>query len=251
MTTEFIPQYLPRHIAIIMDGNGRWAQQTGRPRVWGHRQGAKTVRTITEECARLGLGQLTLYAFSLENWRRPEEEVNALMALLRRFLIKEREILMKNNIRLTAIGRLAGLPAAVRAELEFTRKMTAHNTGMILCLALSYGGRGEILDAVKAIAGKVAAGQLQLDMLDEKLFSQHLYQPDMPEPDLLIRTGGEMRISNFLLWQISYAELWVTPVMWPDFGIAELHQALHEFGKRERRFGKVPSTLAVASQVVS
>lgn len=233
------PQLMPRHIAIIMDGNGRWAEQRGKPRMWGHHQGAKNVRHITEECSRLGIGQLTLYAFSYENWRRPDEEVGYLMTLLRRFLVQEREVIMKNNIRLQAIGRLDRLPRSVAKELEYMQNLSAGNSGMVLCLALSYSGRAEIVDAVRTIAAKVSAGEIVADQIDDELFQQHLYQPDMPDPDLLIRTGGDMRISNFLLWQISYTELWMTSVLWPDFEIMHLQQAIQDFRQRERRFGKV------------
>ena len=237
-----VHRHLPRHVAIIMDGNGRWAQQRGKPRIWGHKAGSHTVRRITEECSRLGLSQLTLYAFSYENWQRPPGEVEYLMTLLRRFVIKERNILMKNDIRLLTIGRTDLLPLNVRKELERSQNMTGANQGMKLCLALSYGGRQEIVDCTKKIARQVLANEISIDDIDEGLLSQQLYQPDMPELDLLIRTGGEMRLSNFLLWQISYGELWITPTLWPDFAIEELHHAFDDFSGRERRFGKVPAS---------
>ena len=241
---EVSSRQLPRHIAIIMDGNGRWAQLSRKPRVWGHRTGAKTVRTITEECVRLGISQLTLYAFSHENWQRPEQEVKYLMTLLGRFLVQERKLIMKNNIRFRTIGQIERLPSSVRKELKITTELSANNTGMILCLALSYGGRMEIVDAMKSITKKIVAGEISIDDIDENLCSQHMYQPEMPELDLLIRTGGEMRLSNFLLWQASYSELWITPVLWPDFNVDTLHQAIQEFSRRERRFGKVPSRIS-------
>jgi len=240
---EVSSRQLPRHIAIIMDGNGRWAQLLGRPRVWGHRAGAKTVRIITEECVQLGISQLTLYAFSHENWQRPKQEIKYLMTLLGRFLVQERKLIMKNNIRFRTIGQTERLPASVRKELNLTKELSANNTGMILCLALSYGGRMEIVDAIKSITRKVVAGKISIGDIDENLCGQHMYQPEMPELDLLIRTGGEMRLSNFLLWQASYSELWITSVLWPDFNTETLHQAIQEFSTRERRFGKVPSKI--------
>ncbi|NUM36723.1 MAG: isoprenyl transferase [Candidatus Brocadiae bacterium] len=230
---------LPRHIAIIMDGNGRWAKQKNKPRIWGHKAGATTVDIITKECSRLGIQQLTLYAFSHENWQRPKEEIDYLMTLLRRFLIKERKTIMENNIRFNTIGHIHRLPKTVIDELDKTKEMSAKNTGMTLCLALSYGGRMEIVDVVKKIAQRVAQGEIQIDDINEEMCSQSMYQPGMPDLDLLIRTGGEMRISNFLLWQLSYSELWITPTLWPDFNEQELHKALEDFEKRERRFGKV------------
>lgn len=246
MELNFPPEYLPKHIAIIMDGNGRWASAKNKPRIWGHREGSKTVKRITEECARLGISQLTLYAFSSENWQRPPQEVSYLMTLLRRFLIKERQVVMANNIRLEAVGRLERLPPSILRELEITRAISSGNTGMVLCLAISYGGRTEILDAVKSIARQVAAGVLSAEAIDEQLFAKNLYQPEMPPVDLLIRTGGELRISNFLLWQLSYTELWVTPVRWPEFQIADLHQAIFDFAGRERRFGKVAGEVSLS-----
>lgn len=231
---------LPRHVAIIMDGNGRWAKLKNKPRIWGHKAGAKSVDTITKECSKLGIQQLTLYAFSHENWQRPQEEIQYLMSLLRRFLIQERKTIMENNIRFTTIGHTHRLPEKVVQELQKSKDMSAKNTGMTLCLALSYGGRMEIVDIVKKIASQVAAGETRIEEINEELCGRNMYQPDMPDLDLLIRTGGEMRISNFLLWQISYSELWITPTLWPDFGAEELHKALDDFNKRERRFGKIP-----------
>jgi undecaprenyl diphosphate synthase len=228
---------LPRHIAIIMDGNGRWAQSRRWMRVRGHEAGTRSVRETTEECARLGIEQLTLYAFSEENWRRPRSEIAFLMKLLRRFLVQERPTIMNNNIRLTAIGHLDKLPAPVRKALDETMEMSRNNTGTVLCLALSYGGRQEIVDAARKLVERARKNGFDSDEITEELFARHLYQQDMPEPDLLIRTAGEMRLSNFLLWQISYAELWVTPVLWPEFRKEDLHRAIADFQKRERRYG--------------
>jgi undecaprenyl diphosphate synthase len=227
---------LPRHVAIIMDGNGRWAQRRGLVRTSGHEKGADTIRVITTECAKLGLEQLTLYAFSAENWKRPKAEVAFLMRLLKKFLIRERPTMMDNNVRLTAIGRLDDLPESARAELDRSIDMTAGNDGLNLCLALGYGGRAEIVDAMKTIGQKIAAGELRPEDVDEELVSAHLYQPG-PHPDLLVRTAGEMRVSNFLLWQISYAEIYVTDRCWPEFGVEELHAAFSDFTTRTRKYG--------------
>ncbi|HRJ78570.1 MAG TPA: isoprenyl transferase, partial [Planctomycetota bacterium] len=223
---------VPRHIAIIMDGNGRWAQSRGMMRIRGHEAGVDSVRAITEECARLKVGQLTVYAFSAENWKRPRLEIELLMQLLKRFLVAERDTLMNNDVRLTAIGRLDALPKYVLREYELTRKLTENNKGTNLCLALNYGGRNEIVDAMQALAREVAQGRLKPEQLDEALIQARLYQPNMPEPDLVIRTGGEMRISNFLLWQISYSELYVTETLWPDFRAEHLHAAITNFNAR-------------------
>ena len=234
---------MPRHIAIIMDGNGRWAQRRGLPRIEGHRVGGETVREIVRQCARLGVSALTLYSFSLENWKRPEDEVNGLMALYAQYLASERDEILANDIRLGQLGRRAGLPDAVLHELDTTEELSRENKGLRLNLALNYGSRAEIVDAVRALAERVRTGELKASEIDEAAISAALYTRGQPDPDLLIRTAGEMRISNFLLWQISYAELYVTPVLWPDFGAAELHDALRTFARRERRFGDVqPST---------
>jgi len=230
------PEKLPRHVAIIMDGNGRWAQRRKLVRTSGHEQGADSIRTITTECARLGLDQLTLYAFSAENWKRPKAEVAFLMQLLKRFLVRERPTMMDNNVRLTAIGRLDDLPGGARTELERSIEMTAGNGGLNLCLALAYGGRAELVDAMRVIGARIALGELRPDQIDEELVSQHLYQPG-PHPDLLIRTAGEMRVSNFLLWQISYAEIYVTERCWPEFGVEALHEALADYAGRTRKYG--------------
>ncbi len=231
------PAKRPRHIAIIMDGNGRWAQNQDLPRVAGHQQGAKTVRTITEESTRLGIEQLTLYCLSSENWKRPEVELEFLMFLLSQYMIEERETLLENNIRLEIIGRRERIPGEVQREMDKTVQMTANNTGCCLCLAINYGGRAEIVDAVRGIGEKIKSGELDPEDINEELISRHLYTAGMSDPDLLIRTAGEMRISNYLLWQISYAELWVTTKMWPEFSIADYYDAIRDFSKRNRRFG--------------
>jgi undecaprenyl diphosphate synthase len=231
------PAKLPRHIAIIMDGNGRWAQERGKQRIQGHAQGVKSVRSTIEECCRLGLEQLTLYCFSTENWKRPQEEIDFLMALLKDYLIKERTEIMEQNIRFTVIGRREGLPDFVQAEMDENIRVSQDNSGMTLCLAINYSGRSEIVDAVRTLSHRVRVGTLQAGDIDEAAIADALYTKGMPEPDLLIRTAGEMRISNFLLWQISYAELWVTDKCWPDFDETTLQQALRDFGQRQRRFG--------------
>jgi undecaprenyl diphosphate synthase len=227
----------PRHVAIIMDGNGRWARARGLPRIEGHRRGVATVRRITEHCARLGLEQLTLYCLSSENWRRPEAEISFLMHLLEQYLIEERSLLMKERIRLSMIGRRDGLPAGTLAELDRTVDLCAANDGMRLCLAVNYGSRAEIVEAARRLAGEARDGRLDPAAIDEEAFAARLDTAGMPDPDLLVRTAGEMRISNFLLWQISYAELWVTDVCWPDFTEAHLDAALAAFASRDRKFG--------------
>ncbi len=247
---------LPKHIAIIMDGNGRWAVKRGLPRIRGHEEGAKTVRTIVTECARLHREQggpdfLTLYSFSLENWKRPRDEVTFLMQMYVDYLRHERLTMMQNNIRFKQIGRLDNLPDLVMEEVNQTLAETAGNTGLRLNLALNYGSRAEITDAVRAIAEKVAAGTLDPRDIQEQTISDHLYTAGMPDPDILIRTAGEMRISNYLLWQISYAELVVSPVLWPDFSIADLHKAIQEFASRHRRFGALDKTDTLGSAHVS
>jgi undecaprenyl diphosphate synthase len=227
----------PRHIAVIMDGNGRWARQRGMARIEGHRHGAKSIRRVLDGCKQLGIECLTLYCFSSENWKRPEDELNALMELLREYMINERDEIMKENIRLSVIGRRDGIPEATLTELDRTVEMARKNTGPRLCLAINYGARGEIVDAVRSIVTDIEAGKLTTDMIDEQTLSEHLYTADLPDPDLLIRTAGEMRLSNFLLWQISYAEVWVTEKNWPDFDEALLCEAVRDFAARERRFG--------------
>jgi undecaprenyl diphosphate synthase len=228
---------LPRHIAIIMDGNGRWARQRGLPRIEGHRHGVASVRRITEECARLGIGQLTLYCLSSENWRRPEAELAFLMHLLEQYMIEERSLLMRERIRVSMIGRREGLPAGTLAEIDKTMAMCGNNDGLRLCLAVNYGGRAEIVEAARQLAQEAQAGTLDPSTIDEDLLAARLDTAGMPDPDLLIRTAGEMRLSNFLLWQISYAELWVTDALWPDFDERMLAEAMVAFASRDRRFG--------------
>jgi undecaprenyl diphosphate synthase len=241
------PQRIPRHIAVIMDGNGRWAVQRGLERIRGHQQGARTVRTVVTECARLrkemgGPDYLTLYSFSLENWKRPAGEVSFLMQMYIDYLRQERATMMENNIRFRQIGRLDNLPQPVLDEVEVTLKETRQNNGLTLTLALNYGSRAEITDAVRAIAEAVRDGRLRPEQIDESTISSHLYTAGTPDPDLLIRTAGEMRVSNYLLWQISYAELFISKVLWPDFGIDDLHEALCAFAARNRRFGALDPT---------
>ncbi|MFL5327704.1 MAG: isoprenyl transferase [Gemmataceae bacterium] len=231
------PARLPNHIAVIMDGNGRWAQERGLPRYEGHRQGVRSVRATVEECCRLGIGQLTLYCLSSENWKRPQTELDFLMALLQQYLIEERAEILDQNIRFTVIGDRTGLPDAVLTELNENIRLSQNNSGTVLCLAINYGGRGELTEAVRTITRQVRAGQIVPDDINENTISASLYTAGMPDPDLLIRTAGEMRVSNFLLWQISYAEIWVTQRCWPDFDAAELHAALRDYGSRVRRFG--------------
>jgi len=231
------PARLPAHVAIIMDGNGRWAKLRGFPRIEGHRRGVHSVRATVEECCRLGIEQLTLYCLSVENWKRPAEELGFLMTLLREYLRDERAEIMEQNIRFCMIGRRADLPDEVLAELDENIRVSRDNTGMVLCLAINYGGRTELVDAVRNLAEQVRAGKLDPEQIDETVIHNALYTAGMSDPDLLIRTAGEMRVSNFLLWQISYAELWVTEQCWPEFDKTTLHQALREFAGRERRFG--------------
>jgi undecaprenyl diphosphate synthase len=227
----------PRHIAVIMDGNGRWAQRQGLPRIEGHRHGVASVRRTVEECIRLGIEQLTLYCLSSENWKRPQAELAFLMHLLEQYMIEERAGLVRQNIRLAIIGRREGIPAEALREMEKTVDLTRENTGLRLCLAINYGGRAELVDAVQAIARRVADGQLSPEAITEETVSAHLYTAGMPDPDLLIRTANEMRVSNYLLWQISYAELWVTEAYWPEFTQDHLRQAIRVFASRDRRFG--------------
>lgn len=232
----------PRHIAVIMDGNGRWAVRRGMERVRGHAEGAKSVRTVVTECARLkkeygGPDYLTLYSFSMENWKRPVDEVAFLMQMYVDYLRQERVTMMENNIRFRQIGRLENLPEPVLEEMNVTLEETKDNTGLTLVLALNYGSRAEIVDGVRAIAERVRRGEIEPGQIDEAMISGSLYTAGMPDPDLLVRTAGEMRISNYLLWQISYAELFVSPVLWPDFGVKELHEAIRAFAGRSRRFG--------------
>lgn len=228
---------VPQHVAIIMDGNGRWAKQHKLPRLSGHEAGRKSVKTVTMAAMEHGVRYLTLYAFSVENWQRPRDEVQGLMGLLRGVLREELAEMGREGIRLRAIGRLQDLPGAVREELEAAIENTKANTKLDLILALSYGSRVEITEATKAIAREAKSGRLDPETIDEKTITAHLYTHDVPDPDLLIRTSGEMRVSNFMLWQISYAEIHVTPVLWPDFGKKDFTAALADFAKRDRRFG--------------
>jgi undecaprenyl diphosphate synthase len=237
--SKALPSAVPRHVAIIMDGNGRWAKSRGLSRIRGHQTGAESVRAILKACRKFDIDYLTLYAFSSENWIRPKPEVTGLMALLKKFLRDQSFELHENQVKLRVIGHIQDLPAAVQAELNRVIEETAHYKKGTLTLALSYGGRTELTDAMRAIARKVKEGVLNPSAISEKTIQQHLYAPDIPDPDFLIRTSGEMRVSNFLLWQISYAELYVTPVMWPDFREPEFAAALHEYQHRHRRFGDV------------
>lgn len=229
---------VPRHVAVIMDGNGRWASEQGLPRVRGHEAGADTVRAIVRACGARDIEALTLYSFSTENWGRPGDEVEALMALLARFLVDERDELMGNKVRLRGIGQLERLPDHVRRLLEEATRLTAGNDGLLLTLALSYGSRAEIVEAVRRIAAEVAEGGLAPEAIDEQTITDRLYTAGIPDPDLLIRTSGEMRLSNFLLWQLAYAELYVTDVYWPDFREPHLDVALEAYARRQRRFGR-------------
>lgn len=231
------PNLRPKHIAIIMDGNGRWAQRQDLPRSEGHREGSVAVQKVTEEAARLGIECLTLYCLSNENWKRPEAELQFLMQLLQYYMVEERDRLQRNNIRLHILGRREGIPDSAWQEMQKTCELTKANTGLQLCLAINYGSRQEIVDSVRAIAGQVQAGELAIEAIDEQTIAQNLYTAGLPDPDLLIRTAGELRISNYLLWQISYAELWVTEKCWPDFSEADLHEALVEYAARNRKFG--------------
>ncbi len=229
---------LPRHVAVIMDGNGRWAQKRHLPRIAGHRSGTQSARTTIETCARLKIEALTLYAFSVENWRRPKSEIDFLMQLLREYLRKEMPLLQKNDIRMRFLGRIDELSPGVQKDVREAMEKTAGNKGMVLCVALNYGGRAEIVDAMNAILAERNGNGASRKVTEEQL-SQHLYTDGLPDPDLLIRTSGEMRVSNFLLWQIAYAEIFVTETLWPDFNRARLLEALVEYQKRERRYGGI------------
>ncbi|MBE6370489.1 MAG: isoprenyl transferase [Lentisphaerae bacterium] len=228
---------IPRHVAIIMDGNGRWAKQHGLERVEGHRAGAIAVKNLVESLKHTGIQYLTLYAFSTENWKRSKEEVDALMELLAEFIDANLPLLMENDVRLLVSGRIEGLPEKAREKLKDAIRKSSANTGGTVIFALNYGGRAEIADAAKKIADQVLKGEISPEQIDEKLFAQNLYLPDVPDPDLLIRTSGELRLSNFLLWELSYAEIYVTDTYWPDFDLAELDKAIDAFQKRNRRFG--------------
>jgi undecaprenyl diphosphate synthase len=236
---EVRAQPRPAHVAIIMDGNGRWATSRGLPRVAGHREGVKAARAIVRAADAMGLRYLTLYAFSTENWSRPEDEVTMLMRLLEESIIRELPELMDNNVRLRVIGRTTGVPLPVRRGLERVVAETEKNTGLNLLMAFNYGGRDELLDAFRSLARRVQAGELVPETISEADVSRALYTDGVPDPDLLIRTSGEMRVSNFLLWQIAYTELWITPTLWPDFGPSDLYRAVADFQRRTRRFGGV------------
>ena len=236
------PARLPQHIAIIMDGNGRWAKQRGKPRIFGHREGSNSVKAIIDTCARLEIKAITLYAFSTENWKRPKAEISGLMSMLKRVLKRELKEVHKNNIRFRTIGDIAGLAPDVQAELAAAVQFTSANTGMVMNVALNYGGRAEIVRAAKLAVADVERRHDVLDHLTEKDIERNLYTADLPEVDLLIRTSGEMRISNFLLWQIAYAEIIVTPTLFPDFRRPEIFEAIIEFQKRDRRFGDTKSS---------
>jgi len=232
-------EVLPRHVAIIMDGNGRWAKQRRLPRTVGHRRGIESLRSVVRTCSKLGIEYLTLFTFSAENWNRPKVEVDTIMGYLARFLRTEIAEFNDYNVQLDAVGQIDRLPEKVQKQLAETKKTLGVNDGLTMVLALSYGGRQELVDAMRDIAVKVKAGEIDPESVDESLLSSHLYTRDMPDPDLLIRTSGEMRISNFLLWQISYAELVVTDTLWPDFRAPQLLEALEAYAQRHRRFGKL------------
>lgn len=236
---------LPRHVAIIMDGNGRWAEARGLDRSEGHRAGAVVVRDVVRACGRLGIDYLTLYSFSIENWKRPASEVAALMELLLRHLASEESELLANDVRLVHLGRREGLPSPVLDALDQVIDRTSGCNGLTLALALNYGARAEIVDAVRAIATRITDGEIEPSQIDERMIAEHLYSAGMPDPDLLIRTAGEMRVSNYLLWQISYSELHVTDQCWPDFGVDGLYEALRAYAARQRRFGALGSEDAV------
>lgn len=230
---------LPQHIAIIMDGNGRWAVQRGLPRLVGHRQGYRTVRRVVKDCADLGVKMVTLYTFSTENWRRPQDETSGLMALIEEAARQELRQMYINGIQVRVIGRMHELPASLQEELQRGMEITAQNNRLVLNLAINYGGRAEIVDAVRAIAQRVKQGEIRPEEIDEPTIRVHLYAPDMPDPDLLIRTAGEMRVSNFLVWQTAYSELWVTPTLWPDFRTEHLLEAILSYQQRVRKFGGI------------
>jgi undecaprenyl diphosphate synthase len=247
--TRLQPDTIPRHVAIIMDGNGRWAEQRGISRVQGHREGLEAVRAVVRAAHELGIRYLTLYAFSLENWNRPQPEVNELMRLLDHYLEAEIEEVMRNGVQVRAIGRLDRLPRAVAEKVRHSIERTADNTEMVLVFALSYGGRAEIVDAARSLLRDAELGKVDADSLDEKTFAAHLYDPEIPDPDLLIRTGAESRVSNFLLWQIAYSEIYTTDLMWPDFRKEHLVEALVDYQARERRFGRTGAQVRNAGSV--
>ena len=243
LPSDLLPERLPRHVAVIMDGNGRWAKRRGLPRIMGHRRGVDALKDLLR-CARdWGIEALTAYAFSTENWGRPTEEVEFLMTLFERVLRRELQEMMEENVRIRFVGNLQALPASLQAEIDRSMTMTSSNTGIQFTVATNYGGRQEIVQACRAIATQIQAGQLQPEDIDEAVFERHLYTAGICDPDLLIRTSGEMRISNFLLWQMAYAEIYVTDTFWPDFDRSQFHSALRDYQSRERRFGKVGTRL--------
>lgn len=244
LAAQLEPELLPKHVAVIMDGNGRWAELRGLPRIAGHREGINSVRKMISQCLELGIKILTIYAFSQENWNRPQQEINALMGLLEHYLSTERTSLIEQGVRFQAIGRMELLPPSARHWVHTTEQETAHLSKMILNVALSYGGRAEIVDAVKGLLADVKTGAVDIEQVDHTLFQEYLYTHPLPDPDLLIRTSGETRISNFLLWQLAYTELCFTPTLWPDFRQREFLLALLEYQKRERRFGRVLSPIS-------
>src|SRR5262245_61136320 len=239
LRSRVLSRPLPRHVAVIMDGNGRWAVQRGLPRVAGHTEGVTAVRNVVGAAGALGIDYLTLYAFSSENWNRPSHEVSTLMSLLERSVDRELPELMARNVVFRVIGRPNGVPPAVKRRIDHVVEATAGNTGLTLLMAFNYGGRDELIDACRALARDVAAGRVRPEEIDDVRMSRALYTDGVPDPDLLIRTSGEMRVSNFLLWQIAYTELWVTPTLWPDFGARDLYLAVADFQQRDRRFGRV------------
>ncbi len=239
LRAHILSRPIPRHVAVIMDGNGRWATQRGFPRVAGHSEGVKSVRSVVRAAGELGIEFLTLYAFSSENWNRPRHEVSTLMSLLERSIDRELPELMARNVRFRAIGRDEGVPPAIRQRIERLERETARNTGLTLLMAFNYGGRDELVDACRGLAREVQAGTLRPEDIDEGRLARALYTDGVPDPDLLIRTSGELRVSNFLLWQIAYTELWMTPTLWPDFGPRELYLAVADYQLRSRRFGRV------------
>lgn len=243
LTARLEPELLPKHVAVIMDGNGRWAELRGLPRIAGHREGINSAREMISQCLELGIQALTIYAFSQENWNRPTQEINALMGLLEHYLSTERASLIEQRVRFQAIGRLELLPSSAQHWVRTTEQETAHLDKMILTVALSYGGRAEIVDAVRGLIADAQTGVIEADRVDEALVQRYLYTHSLPDPDLLIRTSGETRISNFLLWQLAYTELCFTPTLWPDFRRREFLLALLEYQKRERRFGRVLSAI--------
>ena len=239
LPSDLVPDRLPQHVAVIMDGNGRWAKRRGLPRIEGHRQGVDALKDLVRCCHDWGVKALTVYAFSTENWKRPLEEVDFLMMLFERVLLRELEEMIRENVRVQFVGNLGALPQSLQRQIDHATRATEQNCGILFTIAANYGGRQEILQACRAIASEVQQGHIHPDEIDEALFSRHLYTAQLGDPDLLIRTSGEMRLSNFLLWQMAYGEIYITEALWPDFDRAEFHRALSSYQNRERRFGKV------------